>query len=168
MGTILVWIHWMILQEIVIQCPSNPTRYKASLSLDVVQLFEWLMAHIIFHKTFFIPHCCKTHFSSIDHSLKKWVIFCFIWAENHKWKCSLLYFFFFLLIYEVPNYHCNSHLQVFSNALQSSYKICTIYLWNSVMWPGIFLIWSTVMTTGLPKHFWFKIKISTYKQYCQL
>jgi len=39
------------------RCPSNPTRYTASLSLDADRPLERLMvAHIIFPKIFFVPH----------------------------------------------------------------------------------------------------------------
>lgn len=101
------------------QCPSKPTRYPASPFLDADQFLELLtVGHILFPRV------------NCDH-------FCCIWAENYRWKCSLLN-------REALEHHSKLYIQV-SNALQSSHEICGLSLISHVMKPQLFLTSTSVI-----------------------
>lgn len=112
-----------------VQCPFNPNRYTASLSLDADWLLEVLMVvHFIFFRTFLFFHIVVNNpfIITCDHFILKMVDFCCIQAEDHRWKCTLLNLF--LLNSKAPKYYSDAYIQVFSNALHCSYEISGVFL----------------------------------------
>lgn len=93
------------------QCPSNPTRYTASSSLDAY----WLS---IYPRALFTPHCCKQFFIDCDCSFKKWVIL--VVFEQRIADRNVVHQ---PLNCDSSKHHSNSHIQVFSKTIKCSYEI---------------------------------------------